>query len=73
MSKKNQYQMQDPVTQYAKLDIPEQRQSEPGLDAKLQPKADHGEDTYQGCGRLEGRKALITGGDSGIGAAVAIA
>ncbi|PKQ26633.1 MAG: NAD(P)-dependent dehydrogenase [Actinobacteria bacterium HGW-Actinobacteria-4] len=45
----------------------------PGLDAKLDPKADHGEETYRGLGRLPGRKALITGGDSGIGAAVAIA
>lgn len=45
----------------------------PGLDSKLDPKADHGETTYRGTGRLIGRKALITGGDSGIGAAVAIA
>lgn len=69
----DQYTMQDPVTQYPKLDIPEQRQDEPGLDAKLKPKADHGEETYVGHGRLKGRKALITGADSGIGAAVAIA
>ncbi|HXH04915.1 MAG TPA: SDR family oxidoreductase [Candidatus Nitrosotenuis sp.] len=65
--------MQDPTTQYPKLDIPEQKQSEPGLDAKLQPQADHGQETYVGSGRLAGRKALITGGDSGIGRAVAIA
>ena len=45
----------------------------PGLDAELDPKADHGETSYRGTGRLPGRKALITGGDSGIGAAVAIA
>jgi hypothetical protein len=38
----NQYHMQDPTTQYPRLDIPEQRQDEPGLDEKLQPKADHG-------------------------------
>lgn len=69
----DQYSMQDPVKQYPKLEIPEQRQDEPGLDAKLQPKADHGEETYKGSGRLAGRKALITGADSGIGAAVAIA
>lgn len=69
----NQYDMQDPIEQYPKLDIPEQRQAEPGLDAKLEPKADHGQDTYEGLGRLKGRKALITGGDSGIGRAVAIA
>lgn len=65
--------MQDPVKQYDKLDIPQQRQPEPGLDAKLEPKADHGADTYKGSGRLKGRKALITGADSGIGRAVAIA
>lgn len=69
----DQYAMQDPVTQYPKLDIPEQRQDEPGLDKKLQPQADHGEQSYIGHGRLRGRKALITGADSGIGAAVAIA
>lgn len=55
------------------MDIPSQSQPEPGLDAKLQPKADHGAETYVGSGRLKGRKALITGGDSGIGRAVAIA
>lgn len=68
--------MQDPRTQYDKLDIPAdqtQTQPEPGLDKKLIPKADHGENSYQGTGRLTGRKALITGGDSGIGKAVAIA
>jgi NAD(P)-dependent dehydrogenase (short-subunit alcohol dehydrogenase family) len=65
--------MQDPTTQYPRLDIPEQRQDEPGLDEKLQPKADHGVETYVGSKRLEGRKSLITGGDSGIGRAVAIA
>lgn len=69
----NQHQMQDPTTQYPQLDIPEQRQPEPGLDSKLQPLADHGEDSYVGANRLAGRKALITGGDSGIGRAVAIA
>ncbi len=69
----NQHTMRDPLTQYPKLDIPEQRQNEPGLDSQMEPKADHGEASYEGCGRLAGRKALITGGDSGIGAAVAIA
>lgn len=71
--KHDQYTMQDPTKQYGPLTIPEQRQPEPGLDAKLEPQADHGEETYRGSGRLEGRKALITGGDSGIGRAVAIA
>ena len=63
----------DPRTQYKQGSVPEQRQREPGLDSELEPKADHGERTYEGSGRLEGRKALITGGDSGIGRAVAIA
>lgn len=71
--KHNQYHMQNPLTQYPRLDIPEQRQTEPGLDAELEPQADHGQNTYEGSGRLSGRKALITGGDSGIGRAVAIA
>jgi NAD(P)-dependent dehydrogenase (short-subunit alcohol dehydrogenase family) len=68
-----QSSMQDPITQYPKMDIPEQTQPEPGLDSELTPKADHGMCTYEGTGRLEGRRALITGGDSGIGRAVAIA
>jgi NAD(P)-dependent dehydrogenase (short-subunit alcohol dehydrogenase family) len=58
---------------YADFDAEEQYQEGAGLDAKLKEKADHGEESYRGSGRLEGRKALITGGDSGIGAAVAIA
>lgn len=70
---RNQYTMQDPTKQYPKLDADGQLQPEPGLDAALSPKADHGEETYEGLGRLKGRKALITGGDSGIGRAVAIA
>jgi hypothetical protein len=70
----DQYTMQDPRKQYPNPDIPkDQKQPEPGLDAKLVPKADHGELTYRGADRLKGRKALITGGDSGIGRAVAIA
>ncbi|RMI04758.1 SDR family oxidoreductase [Cellulomonas triticagri] len=52
---------------------PEQSQDGPGLDADLAPEADHGASTYRGSGRLAGRKAIITGGDSGIGRAVAIA
>ena len=70
----NQYTMQDPRTQYSKIkghDDP--KQPDPALDAILKPQADHGEDTYVGSNRLAGRKALITGGDSGIGRAVAIA
>lgn len=65
--------MQDPRKQYPRPPFPKQPQRVPGLDAKMKPRADHGEETYQGHGRLEGRRALITGGDSGIGRAVAIA
>lgn len=69
----DQYTFQDPAKRYQSISPPEQHQQEPGLDRELEPHADHGEDTYRGTGRLEGRKALITGADSGIGAAVAIA
>jgi NAD(P)-dependent dehydrogenase (short-subunit alcohol dehydrogenase family) len=69
----NQYAMQNPLTQYPQPPFPKQKQDAPGLDAKMDPKPDHGEKTYRGFGRLAGRKALITGGDSGIGRAVAIA
>lgn len=69
----NQHSINDPREQYKAGEIPEQTQPEPGLDAKLEPQANHGVDSYEGAGRLAGRKALITGGDSGIGRAVAIA
>lgn len=69
----NQYTKQDPRSQYDQPDIPKQLQQEPGLDAKLIPQAEHGSDTYEGSGKLTGRKVLITGADSGIGRAVAIA
>lgn len=73
MAKRNQHTLHDPRTLYKPLEIPEQRQPEPGLDEALLPQADHGEESYEGSGKLTGRKALITGGDSGIGRAVAIA
>ncbi len=53
--------------------LPEQQQDWPGETAKMQPQPDHGETSYKGSGRLAGKKAIITGGDSGIGRAVAIA
>lgn len=68
----DQLTFQNPVTRYPKIEPPEQHQPEPGLDARLAPKADLGAASYRGTGRLKGRKALITGADSGIGAAVAI-
>ena len=58
----------------SKSPIPEQHQSQvPGLTGQMNPKPDHGETSYKGCGKLEGKAAIITGGDSGIGRAVAIA
>ncbi|NQD80414.1 SDR family oxidoreductase [Pseudomonas seleniipraecipitans] len=69
----NQYAMQNPLTQYPQPEFPPQHQPEPGLDSKMTPEPDHGEESYVGFGRLAGRKALVTGGDSGIGRAAAIA
>jgi NAD(P)-dependent dehydrogenase (short-subunit alcohol dehydrogenase family) len=65
--------MQNPVEQYEKPPFPNQEQDVPGTERELTPKADHGETSYKGSGKLTGRKAIITGGDSGIGRAVAIA
>jgi hypothetical protein len=53
--------------------FPDQAQPQPGFAEAMEPRPDHGEDSYRGSGRLEGKKAVITGGDSGIGRAVAIA
>ena len=69
----DQYTFTNPAELYADFEPKKQHQPEPGLDAELVPKADLGEKTYRGTGRLTGRKALITGADSGIGAATAIA
>jgi NAD(P)-dependent dehydrogenase (short-subunit alcohol dehydrogenase family) len=64
---------QDPRTQYAQPEYGAQQQPHPGTDETMHPRPDHGEDSYRGSGRLEGKKAVITGGDSGIGRAVALA
>ncbi|MGI8456678.1 MAG: SDR family oxidoreductase [Propionibacteriaceae bacterium] len=69
----DQYTFTNPVDQYRTDGFPEQYQQGPGLAADLAPTADHGEHTYRGSGRLTGRKALVTGGDSGVGRAAAIA
>jgi NAD(P)-dependent dehydrogenase (short-subunit alcohol dehydrogenase family) len=63
----------DPVNKYPKPPFPKQQQPWPGLASKMEPRPDHGETSYKGSGRLAGRKALITGGDSGMGRAAAIA
>jgi NAD(P)-dependent dehydrogenase (short-subunit alcohol dehydrogenase family) len=69
----DRYKMQDPREQYPKPPFPRQPQPVPGLAKKMQPEPDHGETSYRGSGKLAGRKALVTGGDSGIGRAAAIA
>ncbi|GAB3027743.1 SDR family oxidoreductase [Spirosoma pulveris] len=65
--------LENPTTKYPKPPFKEQPQPWPGLAGKMDPKPDHGETSYKGSGRLAGRKALITGGDSGMGRAAAIA
>ncbi len=65
--------MDDPLTKYRRPPFPGQEQAPPGRTARLQPQPDHGEISYRGLGRLQGKSALITGADSGIGRAVAIA
>lgn len=65
--------LEDPLAKYPKPPFKEQSQPWPGLAGKMHPKPDHGENSYKGSGRLAGRKALITGGDSGMGRAAAIA
>lgn len=65
--------LSDPRDKYPKPPYPSQHQEWPGLCSKMDPRPDHGEKSYKGSGRLAGRKALITGGDSGMGRAAAIA
>jgi len=65
--------LEDPTTKYPKPPFNKQSQPWPGLVSQMDPRPDHGEKSYKGSGRLAGRKALITGGDSGMGRAAAIA
>ena len=65
--------MQNPLDKYPKPPFEKQSQPWPGLASKMTPRPDHGEESYKGSGRLAGRRALITGGDSGMGRAAAIA
>jgi NAD(P)-dependent dehydrogenase (short-subunit alcohol dehydrogenase family) len=69
----DQYQFTNPVTRYPKLQPEEQSQPAPGRESEMYPQPDLGADSYRGSERLSGRRALVTGADSGIGAAVAIA
>src|SRR6201989_3130426 len=66
-------QLENPATKYPKPPFKKQSQPWPGLAGAMDPRPDHGETSYKGSGRLAGRKALITGGDSGMGRAAAIA
>ena len=66
-------QTESPIEQGPKPPFPEQEQQQPGLESEMDPRPDYGEESYRGFGRLQGRGALITGGDSGIGRAVAVA
>ena len=63
----------DPTQEYPRPPFPTQQQPWPGLVSQMTPRPDHGEKSYRGSGRLLGRKALLTGGDSGMGRAAAVA
>lgn len=71
--KENQNKEQDPQEKYNQPPFEKQQQEVPGKESQMDPKPDHGEQSYKGSGKLKGRKAIITGADSGIGRAVAIA
>jgi NAD(P)-dependent dehydrogenase (short-subunit alcohol dehydrogenase family) len=66
-------QAQDPKEMHPKPPFPEQEQEPVGLETEMEPRPDYGEESYRGSGKLEGKAAIITGGDSGIGRAVALA
>lgn len=70
---KRQLAHKDPATKYPQPPFPKQRQQFPGVESRMDPPADHGQVSYVGSGKLVGKKAVITGGDSGIGKAIAIA
>ncbi|WP_416531153.1 SDR family oxidoreductase [Streptomyces coelicoflavus] len=69
----DQHRRQDPTDQYSRPDFPGQDQPHPGWTGPMDPPPDHGEESYRGAGRLKGRRTVVTGGDSGIGRAVALA
>lgn len=71
--KEDNKDMKNPQKKYAQPPYPDQDQEVPGHEQEMNPKVDHGEESYRGSSKLEGRNAVITGGDSGIGRAVAIA
>src|ERR671910_2845475 len=68
----DQHARQDPTEQHGQQ-VPPEQLDHPGLEADMRTSPDFGEETYRGTGKLEGRKAVVTGGDSGIGRAVALA
>lgn len=70
---KEKEKLPNPVDEYYTGDYPKQQQKAPGIQSEMKPRPDCGEESYVGYGRLKGRKALVTGGDSGIGRAAAIA
>ncbi|MEU1799620.1 SDR family oxidoreductase [Streptomyces sp. NPDC019937] len=69
----NQHEQRHPVEQHPQPEFPQQDQAHPGETEPMEPRPDHGEDSYEGHGLLENRRTVITGGDSGIGRAVALA
>src|SRR5690606_2361316 len=71
--KENGKEKKEPYADHPRPPFPEQNQEYPGKESLMKPLADHGQDSYKGSGKLVGKKAIITGGDSGIGKAVAIA
>jgi NAD(P)-dependent dehydrogenase (short-subunit alcohol dehydrogenase family) len=69
----DQFTVQNPRTSHPQPEQPAQQLEHPGLESDMDPRPDYGEETYRGSDRLQGRKAIVTGGDSGIGRAVALA